>query len=382
MVYFDYSATTPVHPDVAGSIYEVLTKYYGNPSSLHKLGVEAEKLVTRSREQMAALLQVPASTIIFTSGGTESNNMAIRGVAGMWRSRGRHIITTAVEHASVYDTCQRLAAYGFEVTVLPVDRFGRVDPKRVAEAVREDTILVSIMMVNNEVGTIQPIEQIAAELKRYPKVIFHVDAVQAAGKIPLYPGKLGVDLMSLSAHKFHGPKGIGLLYKREGLKIDPIITGGGQETGLRSGTENVPYIVGMAKAFRLAVQEQPAAYRRVSELRRALLEQIADIPGIELNSPRDEEKAVPHIVNISCTGMKSEVIVHALEQRGYYISSRSACSSHEHKPSRILLAMGLGEERASSGLRISLAQDHTPEQIEGLAKALRETVGELKQVMR
>jgi len=382
MVYFDYSATSPVHPEVARSIYEVMTKYYGNPSSLHQLGVEAEKLVMRSREQIAELMQVPRSSIIFTSGGSESNNLAIKGVVSRWQSRGKHIITTAVEHSSVYDTCRQLEKYGYDLTILPVDQDGRVDPESVRDAIREDTVLVSIMHVNNEIGSIQPIEQIGAILQQYPKIVYHVDAVQAAGKIPVYPKRLGVDLLSLSAHKFRGPKGIGLLYKREGLRIDPLIAGGGQEAGLRSGTENVPYIVGMAKAFRLAIHDLDDARRHVSELRRVLLSRLGDIPELKLNTPLEEDRAVPHIVNVSCIGMKSEVIVHALEQRGFYISSRSACSSHEDKPSRILLALGYSDDRAVSGLRISFAKEHTIEQIEQLADALRTTVKEMKQVLR
>jgi len=382
MTYFDYSATTPVHPEVAQSIHEVLTRYYGNPSSLHRLGVEAEHLVSQARERIADMLMVPRGSIIFTSGGSESNNLAIKGAASRLRKRGKHIITSSIEHSSVYDTVRKLEQYGNEITVLPVDRNGRVHPEQVEAAIREDTVLVSIMYVNNELGTIQPIEEIAAILKRHPKVLFHVDAVQAAGKIPVYPEKLGVDMLSLSAHKFQGPKGIGILYKRESVRLDPLISGGGQEFGLRSGTENVPYIVGMAKALRLALESQPAAWQRVTELKKRLVSQLAEVPGIHINSPVEDALAVPHIVNLSCIGLKSEVLVHALEQRGFYISSRSACSSSEDKPSRILLAIGLPEEQARSGLRISLAKDHTPEEVDRLAAALRQAVQELRQILR
>lgn len=382
MTYFDYSATTPVHPEVAQSIQEVLTRYYGNPSSLHRLGVEAEHLVSQARERIADMLMVPKNSIIFTSGGSESNNLAIKGAASRLRKRGKHIITSSIEHSSVYDTVRQLEPYGYEITVLPVDRNGRVQPERVEEAIRDDTVLVSIMYVNNELGSIQPVEEIAAILKRHPKVLFHVDAVQAAGKIPVDPEKLGVDMLSLSAHKFQGPKGIGILYKREAVRLDPLISGGGQEFGLRSGTENVPYIVGMAKALRLAVENQPAAWRRVSELKKRLVAQLTGVPGIEINSPTDDALSVPHIVNLSCTGLKSEVLVHTLEQRGFYISSRSACSSSEDKPSRILLALGLTEEQARSGLRISLAKDHTPEEVDQLASALKQSVQELRQILR
>lgn len=382
MTYFDYSATTPVHPEVAQSIYEVLTRYYGNPSSLHQLGVQAEHLVSQARERIAEMLQVSKNSIIFTSGGSESNNLAIKGAASRLRKRGKHIIVSSIEHASVYDTARQMEQYGYEVTYLPVDRDGRVQPAQVEAAIREDTVLVSIMYVNNELGTIQPIEEIARILKRHPKVLFHVDAVQAAGKIPVYPEKLGVDMLSLSAHKFQGPKGIGILYKRESIRLDPLITGGGQELGLRSGTENVPYIVGMAKALRIALENQQSAWQRVTELKKRLIDQLDGVPGICIISPSDEKLAVPHIVNLSCPGLKSEVLVHALEQRGFYISSRSACSSGEDKPSRILLALGLSEEQARSGLRISLAKDHTPEEIDRLAAALTQVVEELRQILR
>lgn len=380
MIYFDYSATTPVHPEVVRTIQEVLTRYYGNPSSLHGLGVQAELLLSRARQQIADLLQVPKETIIFTSGGTESNNLAIKGTALRWQQRGKHIITTAIEHASVYEPAMQLRQMGFDVTVLPVDQNGQVHPEQVEKAIREDTILVSIMHVNNEIGTIQPIAKIGEMLKQYPKVQFHVDAVQALGKIPVRPQELGLDLMSLAAHKFRGPKGIGILYKRETLDIDPLIAGGGQEGGLRSGTENVPYIVGMAKAMRLAIDEQEKTLAHVRKLKNRLLERLRGLQGVVVNSPVDERLAVPHIVNVSCPGLKSEVIVHALEQRGFYISSRSACSSSEEKPSRVLLAIGASEAQASSGLRISIAKEHTAEDIDRLAAALDEVTKELRSI--
>ncbi|GFR37433.1 aminotransferase V [Insulibacter thermoxylanivorax] len=380
MIYFDYSATTPVHPEVIRTIQEVLTRYYGNPSSLHGLGVQAELLLTRARQQIADLLQVPKETIIFTSGGTESNNLAIKGTALRWQQRGKHIITTAIEHASVYEPAMQLRQMGFDVTVLPVDQNGQVHPEQVEKAIREDTILVSIMHVNNEIGTIQPIAKIGEMLKRYPKVLFHADAVQALGKIPVRPEELGLDLMSLAAHKFRGPKGIGILYKRESLDIDPLIAGGGQEGGLRSGTENVAYIVGMAKAMRLAIDEQEQTLAHVRKLKNRLLERLRGLQGVVVNSPVDERLAVPHIVNVSCPGLKSEVIVHALEQRGFYISSRSACSSAEEKPSRVLLAIGASEAQASSGLRISIAKEHTAEDIDRLAEALDEVTKELRSI--
>ncbi len=382
MIYFDHAATTPLHPEVLQSIHEVMSRYYGNPSSLHRLGVEAERLLTRARQQIADLLNTSPASIIFTSGGTESNNLAIKGSLLQYDNRGRHIVATQIEHASVHEVLKQLEARGYEVTYLPVGRNGQVDPDEVIRSIRSDTVLVTVMYVNNETGAIQPIEQIAERLRAYPKVLFHVDGVQAFGKLPLNLGKLGVHLMTLSAHKVHGPKGVGILYKREGLRLEPLLIGGGQEGGWRSGTENVPLIVGAAKAFRLATSKQQDSYEHVSKLRSVLLSKLQNQRSLVINSPLEDGLAVPHIVNISCPGVRSEVVVHALEEKGFYISSRSACSSKDDKPSRVLLAQGLSEELAASGLRISLADDHTFEQVERLADALLDVTIHLQSIIQ
>lgn len=277
-----------------------MENYYGNPSSLHHKGVEAEAVLKQAREVAASFLGCKPGEIIFTSGGTESNNTAIKGVAFQYQNRGKHIITTKVEHPAVYDVCQQLASLGFETTYLPVDRDGRVSLEDVQKAMRPDTILVSVMHVNNELGTIQPVVEIGQWLKQFPKVLFHVDAVQAIGKVPLKLKDAGIDLLSVSAHKFYGPRGVGILYKREGLIIHPLLMGGGQESGVRSGTENLPAIAGMAKAIRLLEEWGPAESSRLQDLLVQLREGISKIEGCIINTP--EAHAAPHIMNISVPG--------------------------------------------------------------------------------
>ena len=381
MIYFDHAATTPLHPEVLHSIQEVLANYYGNPSSLHRLGVEAERLLTKARQQIAELLNISPATIIFTSGGTESNNLAIKGSLFAHQHRGRHIITSQAEHASVYEVMKQLESKGFEVTYLSVEGSGQIDPDRVLRAVRNDTVLVSLMFVHNEAGAVHPIQELDDRLKAFPKVLCHVDAVQSYGKLPLHLEKLGVHMLTLSAHKVKGPKGVGILYKKEGLHLEPQIIGGGQEGGWRSGTENVPLIVGAAKAFRLAESKRQDDFQYVNKLRAAFLAKLQNESSLIVNSPVADGLAVPHIVNVSCPGVQSEVVVHALEERGFYISSRSACSSKDNKPSRVLLAQGLSRERAASGLRISLSGDHTITQVEELADALIQVTKQLKAIV-
>ena len=371
MLYFDHCATTPPHEEVTAAVGEVMQRYFGNPSSIHRIGLDAERLLERAREQIAGLFRTEKETIIFTSGGTESNNLAIIGSALQYRRRGNHIVTTEIEHPSVYECCRHLQRIGFEVTFVKPDAQGVVQAESVLDAVRDDTILVSVMHVNNEIGTIQPVRKIGEALKGRHRTLFHVDAVQSVGKLPVFPEQWGIDLLSVSAHKVRGPKGAGLLYKRKTIELQPVLFGGGQEQGLRSGTENVPAIVGMAKALRMAIERQEEASRHMYGLRGQLLERIADIPGIVLNGSLTD--AAPHIVNLSLPGLKSEVIVHALEEYGIYLSTKSACSSGEDRPSRVLLAAGADPERASSGIRISFSPDHTAEDIEKLAEALRKT---------
>ncbi|CAG7620296.1 cysteine desulfurase family protein [Paenibacillus allorhizosphaerae] len=378
-LYLDNAATTPMYEEVIDTMAEVMRTYFGNPSSLHKLGVQAEQLVRRARETIAAGLRCAPEEIRFTSGGTESNNLAIRGAAYRYRGRGMRLITSEIEHASVYETFRQLAKEGFHVTFLPVDSTGQVELDALKDALTADTTLVSIMHVNNETGRIQPIADIARMLREHsPAALFHVDAVQAIGKLPFFPGDLGIDLMTCAAHKLRGPKGIGFLYCRNGVELSPLLLGGGQENGLRSGTENVPAIVGMAKAVRLAMEEQAAFAEQTAAMRSKLTECISQMPELVLNGSPDKETMAPHIVHFSYPGMKSEVLVHALEQQGIYVSTRSACSSGAEKPSRVLTAMGCSRERAVSGIRLSYSLMQTLDDVDYFCLMLKETVTRLK----
>lgn len=380
MIYFDNSATTPPHPDVIETVRRAMESYYGNPSSLHRRGVEAEQVLKQARMVAAQFLGCKPGEIVFTSGGTESNNTAIKGVALQYQSRGKHIVTTQIEHPAVYDVCKQLEGMGFSVTYLPVDREGRVKLEDVQRALRPDTILVSVMHVNNELGTIQPVEEIGKWLKQFPKVLFHVDAVQGIGKVPLSIKEAGIDLLSVSAHKFYGPRGAGILYKREGLHIQPLLMGGGQEAGVRSGTENLPAIAGMAKAMRLMQELGDAENARLARLRDQLREGISVIEGCVINTP--VTGAAPHILNISVPGVKAEVLVHALEERGFLISTKSACSSKKDEPSRVLTSIGIDRDCALSSLRISLGRENTAGQVEQFVAALQECVAQLRPYMK
>ncbi|WP_082910077.1 cysteine desulfurase family protein [Brevibacillus brevis] len=376
MIYLDNSATTRPHPQVIETVRRAMESYYGNPSSLHQKGVEAENVLKQARKVAAQYLGCKESEVIFTSGGTESNNTAIKGVAFQYQNRGKHIITTQVEHPAVYDVCKQLEGLGFSVTYLPVDREGRVSVEAVQKAMRPDTILVSVMHVNNELGTIQPILEIGQWLKQFPKVLFHVDAVQGIGKVPLRIKDSGIDLLSVSAHKFYGPRGVGILYKREGLIIHPLMMGGGQEGGVRSGTENLPAIAGMAKAIRILEELGSVEMIRLQKLNQQLREGIATMEGCVVNTP--ESNTAPHIMNLSVPGVKAEVLLHALEEKGFLISTKSACSSKVNEPSRVLTAIGIERNCALSSLRISLGRENTPDDIQQFLKALEECVSVLR----
>ncbi|HEX7056961.1 MAG TPA: cysteine desulfurase family protein [Bacilli bacterium] len=382
MQYFDHSATTPPYDEVAATVAQVMREFYGNPSSLHKIGGAAENLLEQAREVIARHMRVKPGEVIFTSGGTESNNLAIKGVARRFKSRGRHVITSAIEHPSVLQPFAELASEGFRVTYLPVDKTGSVRTEDVERALSDDTILVSIMHVNNEMGRIQPIREIGNMLKKFPKICFHVDAVQSVGKIPVYFKDWGIDLLSSSAHKFRGPKGIGFLLKREGLEIAPLIVGGGQEKGLRSGTENVPLIVGMAKALRMTMEQQANNMELLYRYRAQLIDRLRRISAIAVTGSHEMPEMAPHIVHFTFPGMRAEVVVHALEEKGYCVSSQSACSSGEEKPSRVLMAMGMSEAAAKSGIRVSMSPMHTADDIAGIAEAIAATVDEFKKVVK
>ncbi|MED1723714.1 cysteine desulfurase family protein [Brevibacillus parabrevis] len=380
MIYLDNSATTRPHPGVIETVKRAMENYYGNPSSLHQKGVEAENVLKQARKVAAQYLGCKEGEIIFTSGGTESNNTAIKGIAFQYQNRGKHIVTTQVEHPAVYDVCKQLEGIGFAVTYLPVDREGRVSVEDVKRALRPDTILVSVMHVNNELGTIQPVEEIGQWLKQYPKVLFHVDAVQGIGKVPLSLHDFGIDLLSVSAHKFYGPRGVGILYKREGLIIHPLMMGGGQEAGVRSGTENLPAIAGMAKAIRVLEELGKDEAGRLQSLNQRLREGIERIDGCTVNTPR--HGAAPHIMNLSVPGVKAEVLLHALEERGFLVSTKSACSSKANEPSRVLTAVGIERDCALSSLRISLGRENTREEIEQFLTALEACVETLRSFIK
>lgn len=380
MIYLDNSATTKPFPEVVDSFVTVATKYFGNPSSLHELGMKAERLLTQAREQIAAALGVKPNEIIFTSGGTEANNFAIKGVALQYRHRGNHIITTAIEHPSVSEPCQQLEQLGFEVTYLPVNENGIVTVEEVKKALRDDTILVSIMHVNNEVGSIQPVEEIGALLARYPKTIFHVDRVQGISKVPLDMKKARIDLCTMSAHKFHGLRGAGILYVRQGIQLSPLLAGGGQEMQFRSGTENVPAIVAMAKALRMSLEKYDKQIDYLLEVKQAWFNELKTIPSIQINTPLAH--SAPHIINFSLNGIKPEVFVHELEKRSIFVSTTSACSSKKKTPSKTLLAMGADDKRAESGIRISLSFENTLEEIPAAIAVMKKAIEKLREVTR
>jgi cysteine desulfurase len=379
VIYLDYAATTPPYDEVIHTISSALSQYYGNPSSIHHIGIEAEKVLKKSREITAAVLgaQVEPKEIIFTSGGTEGNNLAIKGAAYRYQNRGKHLITTVVEHGSVSEPFTQLEQQGFRVTVLGVDNTGAVSVQALQEAIAEDTILVSVMHTNNETGRVQPIAEIGKLLKAYPKVLFHVDAVQAVGKTTLHPHSLGIDLLTASAHKFRGPKGTGFLYRRLGIELEPLHAGGGQEFGIRSGTENVPLIAGMAKALRMASERMKENESVKLQLRQRLIEALLTVSDVAITGlskdPQltEQLETASHIVHFCMPGYRPEVIVHALEEHQIYISTKSACSSNQTLPSKVLLAMGMDKASAASGLRVSFSEDHTEEELLGFVEALK-----------
>jgi len=381
-IYLDNAATTRPHPDVIAAMSMALSHTFGNPSSLHGKGLAAERVITAAREAVARSLGVSPDTIVFTSGGTEANNLAIFGVA--LQGKRRHIVTSTVEHSSVLAPIRRLAEQGFEVTEVAVDTEGRVHPDSIAAAIRPDTVLVSIMAVNNELGTIQPIEHIGRVIRLHNagggKTLFHVDAVQAWGKVPLRPGAAGVDLMAVSGHKVHGPKGVGALYVRKGIRLVSRQAGGDQERGIRPGTENVPGIAGIGAAATLLHSDLEAITERVSTLRDRLREQLAAIGDIRVNTPING--SAPHIHNVSFAGVRGETLLHRLEQDGIYVSTGSACHSHDPTPSHVLLAIGLSPDVAVTSLRFSLSRDTTAEEIDAAASAVRTAVAELRTLVR
>ena len=373
-VYLDYNATTPCDPQVLEAMLPYFTHDFGNAASKsHAYGWVAEEAVTIAREQVAALIGAEALEIIFTSGATEAVNLAIRGAYEMYSSKGKHIITTSVEHKAVLDTCHYLESIGAEITVLPVDTTGRVDPSVLEAAIRPDTILISVMYANNETGVIMPVKEIGVIAKKH-KVIFFSDATQAVGKIAVNVLDDGIDMLCCSAHKLYGPKGVGALYVRRKdprVRLHPLQCGGGHEKGMRSGTLNVPGIVGLGKAAVLAREKMKEEVRRLSELRNRLLDGILVIPGTSLNGAR--ENLLPNTCNISFDGMASQVLIAKLNKH-MAVSSGSACTSATLEPSYVLVAMGLGDDRAGQSLRFSLGKFTTSEEIEDCLLAINKVV--------
>ena len=377
IIYLDNSATTAALPEVAIAVKEMLTENYGNPSSLHGLGIKAEKALGEARRQVAGLIGARPTEIYFTSGGTEANNWALLGIARARRRQGRHLITTAIEHPSILATCRRLEADGFEVTYLPADARGVIRLADLEAALREDTILVSVMSVNNEVGSRQPVADIARLVHSRSRAVLHVDHIQGYGKIPLNCREAGIDLMSLSGHKIHGPKGVGALYIKEGLRLEPLLTGGGQEAGQRSGTENTAGIAGFGVAAQLAAADFARRTARMQEIKLELARRlVAEIPGAVINGPPPEEGA-PNIINVSFPGVRAEVLVHMLEQRGIYVSTGSACHSRRESASHVLQALHLERWRQDGAIRISLGALNRLEEVEPTVEAFKECVQEL-----
>ncbi len=374
-VYLDNAATSYVDEDVAKLVYDIMTDKYGNPSSKHRKGMEAEQYIREARETFSDILKVSGKWIVFTSGGTESNNLALIGAAEANKRAGKHIITTPIEHASVYNPLLYLEKQGFELSFLEVDECGKVKIDSLKELLREDTILVSIMAVNNEIGTIEPIEECAKIVKEYNKnIVFHSDGVQAFGKLDLYPSRIGVDLYSISGHKLHSPKGVGALYINPKIKLNPQILGGGQQWDFRSGTENVPGIAGLSLAAKKAYDKLDERVTHFNEIKNALTEGIMTIDSVRNNSGD-----APHIASFSFEGVKSEVLLHALEDKGIYVSSGSACSSNHPGISGVLKAIGLPKELLDSTIRFSFSERNTIEEVEYTVAALKELVPVLRQ---
>ena len=381
-VYLDNSATTRCFDEVAELMTKIMCEDYGNPSSLHRKGVQAEQYIRYAKETIAKNLKVNEKEIFFTSGGTESDNLALRGCAYANCRAGRHLITTQIEHPAILQTMKQLEEEGFRVTYLPVDEKGCIRPEDLQRAITGETILVSIMHTNNEVGSLQPIEEAGALIKRMnPRILFHVDAVQGYGKFRILPKKMHIDLLSVSGHKIHGPKGIGFLYVDEKVKIKPILFGGGQQNGLRSGTENVPAIAGLAKAIEIVYSKLDREVEKLYQIKEAFVEGVKQIPDVFVNGHPGRDGA-PHVVSVSFQGVRSEVLLHALEDKGVYVSAGSACSAHKPQPSATLQAMGIDKELLGSTIRFSFSVFTTMDEISYTLQCLYDIIPVLRRFTR
>ena len=377
-VYLDNNATTKVDEEVVKAMIPYFSEYYGNPFSLHLFGNETGLAVTQARQTIADILKAKPNEIIFTASGSEADNLAIRGIAKAYKHRGKHIITSTIEHPAVKNTFMDLMEDGFEITMVPVDENGVIIVEEFKKALREDTILVSIMHANNEVGSFQPVEEIA-KITKERKIILHVDAVQTMGKVEIYPEKMGIDLLCFSGHKFHAPKGIGVLYKRDGVRLARIITGGNQEGKRRPGTSNVPYIVGLAKALEMAVANMKEEWNREETLRNYFEDEVSKrIPEIKINGKG--ARRLPGTSSITFKYLEGESMLLNLSLKGIAVSSGSACSSDSLQPSHVLLAMGIPAEYAHGTLRFSLSKYTTKEEIDYTIEALVEIIGKLREL--
>lgn len=380
--YFDNSATTRVLDSVKDIVVKTMTEDYGNAAAKHRKGMEAENYIREARSEIAKTLKVAEKEILFTSGGSESNNMALIGTAFANQRAGKHIISTSIEHPSVYNPLGYLEEQGFEVTILQVDHDGHISLKELEEAVRPDTILVSVMYVNNEVGAIEPVEEISKTIKRKnPDTLLHVDAIQAYGKFTIRPKKQGVDLLSVSGHKIHGPKGVGFLYVNSGVKIKPLIYGGGQQWNLRSGTENVPGVAGLGVAAKEMYTDHSQKVAQIMEIKDYMLDRLGELEGVVINSKKGGGSA-PQIVSASFEGVRSEVLLHALEDRGIYVSSGSACSAHHPGISGTLKGIGVSPRLLDSTIRFSFGIFNTKEEIDYCIGVLAELLPVLRRYQR
>lgn len=392
-VYLDNSATTKIKEGVRDKMVHALSEDYGNPSSMHRLGVKAEQYMKDAAQIIAITLKVEPKEIIFTSGGTEANNLALIGTAMANKRRGNHIITTRIEHPSVHQPLVFLEQNGFEISFAPVDSTGKIIKEKLYEMIKDNTLMVSTMYVNNEIGAVQDIDELAVELRKRKKdLIYHVDAVQAFGKYRIYPKRQGIDLLSFSGHKIHGPKGIGALYVSDKIKINPILFGGGHQRGLRSGTENVPAIAGLGQAVEELYENHDQKMEHLYRLKQKFLQEVNKLEGATINGMPKEcasefameqiKKTAPHIMNVSFSGVRSEVFLHALEDKGVYVSSGSACSSHHPTPSVTLSAIGLPKDLLDSTLRFSMSEMTTEEEIDYTLEQIKQILPVLRRYTR
>ena len=397
-VYLDNSATTKITDGVRDIMLKVMSEDYGNPSSLHVMGVNAERHMTESAQKIADCLKVNPKEIVFTSGGTEANNLALIGAVMAYHRVGRHIITTRIEHPSVYQPLLYLEENDYKVDFIPVDSAGKIIKDKLYESIKEDTLLVSIMYVNNEIGSVQDIEEIAREIKSVKNdIILHVDAVQAFGKYRIYPKRIGIDLLSISGHKIHGPKGIGALYVSDSIRLKPILFGGGQQRGLRSGTENVPAIAGLGQAAQELYENFDQKINKMYSLKQHFIREISRLDDVRINGlpvectsdrikgeylPEQIMKTAPHIISVSFRGVRSEVFLHALEERGIYVSTGSACSSRHPKPSATLEAIGIPMDMINSTIRFSMSDTTTKEEMDYTVEQIRDILPHLRRFTR